>query len=277
MNDVDVDVDVDVIVDVIVLDVDGGEMLQRCFDSIAGQSVKPRRIIVFDNGSRVPVQDRLRGNAEIIRSDRNIGFAAGANTAYGKSDAALVALVNNDVILDHDWIAELRPAFDDARIGAAQTVIRRNEAMIDGAGIDVSDGTIRQIGHGLPLGAPLSPAWGVSATAAIYRREAAGDRLFNPAFFAYYEDVELSARLHQSGWRTVVLPVVKATHLGSASASVLGRDAVRLRTRNRYWVARRHPGVGRVASLLAEDLRLLVRGRSSVRGIAEGLFQGLFG
>ncbi len=264
--------DVDVVVDVIVLDVDGGEMLQRCFDSLVEQTVKPRRIIVFDNGSRVPVQDRLRGDADIMRSDRNIGFAAGANAAYQESGAPLIALVNNDVILDRDWVAELGAAFDDAGIGAAQTVIRRDETTVDGAGIDISDGTIRQIGYGLPIGTPLTLAWGVSATAAIYRREAAGDHLFDARFFAYYEDVELSARLHQSGWRTVVLPVVKATHRGSASAPLLGHDAARLRTRNRYWVARRHPGVGRIASLLAEDLRLLPRGRSSLRGIVQGLF-----
>ena len=39
---------------------------------------------------------------------------------------------------------------------------------------------------------------------------------------------ELCARLHQAGWRTVVLPVAKATHRGSASASILGRRAKRL-------------------------------------------------
>jgi GT2 family glycosyltransferase len=98
-----------------------------------------------------------------------------------------------------------------------------------------------------------------------------GERPFDPRFFAYYEDVELCARLHDEGWRTVVLPVVKATHRGSASASVLGGDALRLRTRNRYLVARLHPGVGRVRALLWEDIKLLLRGRSSLRGILQGL------
>jgi GT2 family glycosyltransferase len=81
--------------------------------------------------------------------------------------------------------------------------------------------------------------------------------------------------LHESGWRTVVLPVVKATHRGSASASVLGRDAQRLRTRNRYFVARLHRGVGRIPALLWEDAKLLLRGRSSLRGIVQGLLTRL--
>jgi len=121
------------------------------------------------------------------------------------------------------------------------------------------------------LGTPLAVAWGVSATATLYRRAAIGDRLFDERLFAYYEDVELCARLREEGWRTAVLPVVKATHRGSQSAGVLGGGALRLRTRNRYWVARMHRGAGRIQSLLWEDARLALRGRTSLRGLIEGL------
>jgi GT2 family glycosyltransferase len=110
----------------------------------------------------------------------------------------------------------------------------------------------------------------VSATAALYRRKAIGARFFDPAFFAYYEDVELCARLHEQGWSTRVLPVIKATHRGSASASILGSDALRIKTRNRYWVARRHPGVGRVGALLREDLKKRPT-IARIRGVWEGL------
>ena len=121
----------------------------------------------------------------------------------------------------------------------------------------------------LPIGTPLPPAWGVSATATLYRRELLH---FDESFFAYYEDVELCARLHEGGWRTAVVPVIKATHRGSQSAPLLGAGALRLRTRNRYLVARRHRGVGRIGALLREDLKLALRGRTSIRGVLQGLF-----
>ena len=255
-------------VDVIVLDIDGGAMLRNCIASIRAQTVVPREIIVFDNGSHV--RPAVEG-ARIIRSETNIGFAAGVNEAFRFATAQYIALVNNDVVLDRDWLATLKRVLDnDETIAAAQTIIRRDSTTIDGAGIAV-DGRIGQIGHGQLIGTVLQTAWGVSATAALYRRSALGERVFDPRFFAYYEDVELSARLHAQGWRMIVIPQVKATHAGSRSASVLGRDAKRLRTRNRYLVARMHPGVGRIASLLREDVVLLLRGRSSVRGIIEGL------
>ncbi|HEX8169118.1 MAG TPA: glycosyltransferase [Thermoanaerobaculia bacterium] len=259
-------------VDVIVLDVDGGAMLAECLDSIRAQNHPPARLLVFDNGSRTPV----RAAAEVVRSERNLGFARGVNEAYARTTAAYVALVNNDVVLDADWLALTRDALErDEKLGAVQTIIRRPDGAIDGAGIDISDGTFRQIGHGLPVGAPLAVAWGVSATATLYRRAALGVRVFDERFFAYYEDVELCARLRAGGWRLSVLPVVRATHRGSSSASVLGRDALRLRTRNRYFVARMHPGIGRIGALLWEDARLALRGRTSPAGIAQGLWSTL--
>jgi GT2 family glycosyltransferase len=240
-------------VSVIVVDINGGEMLRQCLASIDAQTSKPLEVLVHDNGAN------------------NIGFAAGVNVAYAKSRGEYIALVNNDAVLDADWLETVVRAMDDPKVAAVQTIIRRDERTIDGAGIDISDGTFRQIGSGLAVGRwPLAEAWGVSATAALYRRTAIGERFFEPRFFAYYEDVDLCARLHEEGWSTRVLPVIKATHRGSASASILGKDALRLRTRNRYWVARRHRCVGRIGALLLEDLKKRPS-IARIRGVWEGL------
>jgi GT2 family glycosyltransferase len=250
-------------VDVIVLDFDGGAMTEECLASIDRQTMRPANVIVFDNGSRSP------SPRATYHSATNLGFAAGVNAGVRHATSPYVALVNNDVVLDADWLLTVRGAMTEG-VAAVQTILRRDERTIDGAGIDVSDGTIRQIGNGFPIGTSLPPAWGVSATATLYRRELLQ---FDESFFAYYEDVELSARLRDQGWSLLVLPVAKATHRGSQSASRLGSRARYLRTRNRYRVAKRHRGAGRVRALLAEDLRLLLRGRSSLRGIIEGLSQ----
>src|SRR6266516_1684173 len=136
-------------VDFIVLDASGGgEMLRACVESIRKQSVAPREIILFDNGSAQPVQ--MEGT-RVIRSDKNVGFGAGVNEAYRRSAAECIALVNNDVVLDRDWLVVTKQIFDiDQKAAAVQTIIRRDEKTIDGAGIDVSDGTFRQVGHGFP-------------------------------------------------------------------------------------------------------------------------------
>ena len=266
-------------VDVIVLDLDGGALLDDCLASIAAQTLAPKRVLVFDNGSRVPVPPG--DGVEVLRSETNLGFTGGVNAAFARTTAPFVALVNNDVVLDRDWLATVAEAMKDETVAAAQTILRRDATTIDGAGIDISDGTIRQLGSGLPLGSPLPPAWGVSATAALYRASAFGQsgdsvaalrkEVFDPRFFAYYEDVELCARLHERGHRTIVIAEAKAMHRGSQSAARLGKRAAYLRTRNRYFVARLHRGVGRLPALLWEDLRLLLRGRGSLRGMIAGV------
>src|SRR5438067_5823380 len=146
-------------VDVIVLDATGGgEMLRQCLQSIAGA----REVIVFDNGSPSPI--RLEG-ARVIRSETNIGFAAGVNAAFHQTNAPYVALINNDVILDRDWIDVTSRALDsDAKMAAVQTIIRRDAKTIDGAGIDISHGTFRQIGFGLPIASALPAVWRESSS-----------------------------------------------------------------------------------------------------------------
>jgi GT2 family glycosyltransferase len=257
-------------VDVIVLDLDGGAMTDACLASVDRQTLPPANVIVFDNGSRTPHPRATH------RSSTNLGFAGGINAAVQHATSPFVALVNNDVILDDDWLATVRAAMSDG-VAAVQTILAREDGTIDGAGIDLTDGTIRQLAFGTPQ--PRNPAtqqlshsatqtFGVSATAALYRRNLLR---FDERFFAYYEDVELSARLREEGWHLVVLQVVKATHRGSQSAARLGSRARYLRTRNRYFVARLHPGTARIGALLIEDAKLLVRGRSSLRGIIAGL------
>lgn len=254
-------------VEIIVLDWDGGELLINCLHSIEGQTQKPARVIIFDNGSRLPVYQRLSKGLlsipyEILRSDTNIGFTGGINQAMQQVRTPFVAWVNNDVVLSRQWIEKLIPAIGgEGKVAGSQSLILRDKKTIDGAGITIDEGVFRQIGHGQPLGKmkQFPPPWGISATAAVFRthalREAAvNGAILHPRFFAYYEDVELSARLRQRGWKFKLVPEPLAMHRGSASAVRLGREGFRLRVRNRYLVARMHRGVGSVSALLAEDV-----------------------
>jgi len=122
-------------VDVIVLDVDGGAMLQECLSSIERQTMKPNRIIVFDNGSQSPTPHAA------ARSEKNLGFAGGVNAALKYATSPFVALINNDVVLDDDWLETVRNAMNETPlpasgervaegrvrgVAAIQTVIRRD-------------------------------------------------------------------------------------------------------------------------------------------------------
>ena len=213
-------------VDAIVLDLDGGEALADLIRSMERQTLPFGRIILWDNGSRVPLAQRVPATSlpvEIHRSETNLGFAGGVNAAMRLSKAPLVAWINNDVRLEPRWLEAMVDAMRDERAGAVQSIIAGEDGRIDGAGITIADGTFRQRGHLLPIGASLAdPLWGVSATAALYRRAALesvsrGGEFLDERFFAYYEDVELAARLAAAGWRAEVVEEKLALHRGSMS------------------------------------------------------------
>lgn len=252
--------------DAIVLDLDGGERLDRCLVSIELQDPPPDRVIVVDNGSRVPVAERIESRGlrlELIRLEENAGFAGGVNRGWAETRSPLVALINNDVVLRPGWSQALVGALEaDSQAGAAQTVVADPRGKIDGAGIEIVAGRVRQLGHGASLEVALEDPWGVSATAALYRRdavEAVGRQVFEPILFAYYEDVELAARLDEAGWRSVLERRPLAIHEGSATGGRLGLRREFLRARNRHLVARLHPRLLHRGALLGEDLRIAVR------------------
>jgi GT2 family glycosyltransferase len=252
--------------DAIVLDLDGDAgMVEQCLASIARQTVAPRRLLLVDNGSRVPSQERLAEThgAEIIRLQTNRGFAGGMNFALAQTTAPFVALINNDVVLEAAWASRLGERItSDPTIGAAQSILMNGDGTaIDGAGIALEAGRVAQLAHGEAIESlSLNRFWGVSATAALYRRQALvesarGGQVFDERFFAYFEDVDLAARLRSAGWLPSLLAEPLARHRGSASAANLGGHASFLRTRNRYYVARLNRGVLRIPSLLGEDAR----------------------
>jgi GT2 family glycosyltransferase len=279
--------------EVVVLDWDGGEALLNCLNSINAQTQRPSRVIIIDNGSRLPVYQRLSKELlkvpyTIIRNDTNLGFTGGINRAMKEVTAPFVAWINNDAVLAEKWLEHLMPVVaGEGKVAGAQSINMLDHTTVDGAGISIEDGTFRQAGHGQKLARlkQVAQPWGISATAALYRTHALREvairgEILRPDLFAYYEDVELCARLRAKGWRFKLVPEALVMHKGSASAGRLGRAGYRMRIRNRYIVARSHKGVGRVAALVGEDLvnsaKLVARGhfRYAMTQIG-GIFAGM--
>jgi GT2 family glycosyltransferase len=259
-------------VDLIVLDWDGGEALTNCLHSIDVQTTPPSRVIIVDNGSRLPVYQRLAKNLlrvpyVIVRNDTNLGVTGGINRGMAEVRAPFVGWMHNDVVLSEKWLEKVLPAVaGEGKVAGAQSVILRDKTTVDDAGISIDDGVFRQIGHGQKLATfkKLSVPWGISATAALFRTNALkevaiGGGILRSDFFAYSEDIELCARLRKKGWKFKLVPEALAMHRGSASATRLGRAGYRMRVRNRYLVAKTYPGVGKVSALMNEDITFALR------------------
>jgi GT2 family glycosyltransferase len=142
-----------------------------------------------------------------------------------------------------------------------------------------------QILHGRPRSeAPATDRdlFGVSATAAVYRRaalEAVAVRggAFDASLGSYYEDVDLACRLRAAGHRSRLVAAAVCEHAGSSSLEPRARAA--LVYRNRYLVLARLLGRSfwpRLPLLALRDLAALAgaaaRGDRALAGaIARGL------
>jgi GT2 family glycosyltransferase len=232
-------------VDCIVVNQDGGDALFDLLRSVANQTGIDLSLVVVDNGSRSEEKERIAReapSARIVAFSRNLGFAAGANEGIARTRAPLVLVVNNDVVLSPDYVSRLaaRLLLDDRLAAVQGLVLRQDSDRVDTAGIEWNER-----GEAVPVlsGAEVSHAeasafevTGVSATAALYRREALEDiaphgRVFDDRFFAYYEDVDLSLRLARAGWRFACDPAARARHEGS-------RTGGRRPFRRALWTAR---------------------------------------
>ena len=269
-------------------------LLERCLQALRAQAgPETLEVLVVDQGPQpaaVPpgLADR------VLRLGANLGFAGGTNAGIAAGDAGLVAMVNDDLVVAPGWLATLRAALEaEPKAAAAQGVNlvleEGAEARADGCGI-AWNGSWQAVqrGHLQPApgpGAEAEEVLGVSATAALYRREAlaavalAGGEVLDPRLGSYYEDVDLACRLRAAGFTALLVPAARAHHAGSVTGKALGRKRLRLLYGNRYLVLARLLGgrFGRhLPAILGRDLRDLaaatLRGDvATVTGVASGL------
>lgn len=251
------------------------DLLPRALESIAAQTHPRREVIVVDNGS-MDFHDGLLAScpeAQVIRNDRNRGFAAANNQGLGACRGEFIVLLNCDAYLDPEFTRRALDIFDEnERIGTVVPKILRDDlsGVIDSAGhIMYTDRTAAHRGKGeidqgqYDAGGFL---FGGTAAAVAYRRAmlagialpaprrtknedsagapAALGPVFDESFFAYFEDVDLDWRANLCGWRAYYAPECLAYHRGHGSG---GRAnwLIRLRAeKNRYLMLAKNDTLG---------------------------------
>ena len=118
----------------------------------------------------------------------------------------MIAILNNDVVLDPDWLKTLlNHDSQEWSLWASRIEFAAPPGVIDSAGDGMAVvGSAFKIGHGDPVDLHLETreVFGPCAAAALYRRsllEAVGG--FDPDFFLVYEDADLNFRARLMGFR----------------------------------------------------------------------------
>lgn len=246
------------------------DLLQACLASLRRHAPPGTDILVVDDASPGEAVRRVAAAAgvRLLRLARRGGFCVAANAGIAASRGDVVELLNDDTEVTAGWAAAALAPFVDPAVGAvAPLVLRgpRGEAAprIDSAGDRYYLGGVAgKRGHGEPLGTDYltpGPVFGASGSSAFYRRAAlarAGG--FPECFGAYFEDVDLSFRLHRAGFTILFEPASRVVHHVSASYGVPARRLAEQQSCNEERVFWRNVPGPALARALPRHLAVLV-------------------
>lgn len=234
-------------VSVLIVNWNGNHLLESCLESLRRQSHAPHEVIVVDNGS-------TDGSVEFLREllwpllktvflPQNLGFSGGNNAGFAAVSGDILALMNNDVVADSEWIAAALSLFESERVGmvACKTLRQDDPGRIDKLGhLIYPDGLNRGRASGEPDDGRFDTVTEVlwpDGSAGFYRKSMVDEiGFFDDDFFLYGEDAELGMRALWAGYRCLFQPASKVWHRQSASLGRFSRRKVYYVERNRLWL-----------------------------------------
>jgi GT2 family glycosyltransferase len=194
--------------------------LERCVRALLDSEGVDVDVLLVDNGCTDGAVDRLAPvpRVSVVRPGENLGFAGGCNAGAAAASGEFLALVNGDLIVDHDALAELVVYAQKPEVGIAQPSIRLAE---DPTRLNSDGNEVHFLGFSWcgSFGKPAEirieprPITSVMGAAMVLRRslwnELGG---FEARYFAYHEDVELCRRCWHRGLELVNVPSAVAIH-----------------------------------------------------------------
>jgi N-acetylglucosaminyl-diphospho-decaprenol L-rhamnosyltransferase len=225
-------------VSVIVLNYNGARWLERCLDSLRAQTICDQlEIILADNvstdGSGELGRRMIAGwpRAIFIPHSENLGYCAGNNRAAETAHAEYLLFLNNDTWLEPTCLEVLLAEVRKTGAGAAGPLV-----------LNYDDDSFQSLGaFGFDLFGLTSTRAPATATRDVLMPEGCAYLIrrdlfqelggFDPVFFMFADEYDLSWRVWISGHRAIAVPSARLHHRGAAQVNPAGGGtAVEFRT-----------------------------------------------
>jgi len=223
------------------------DLLARVLGDLGRQTYPIERVIVVDNGSTDDsAAVATRAGAEVIAMGANAGFAAAVNRGIQEVGCEWIAILNNDVVLEPDWLEKLTaPLGNDVWFATGKLLDASAHQRLDGAFDAVCRGGCAwRCGQGRldselwnqPRSIQLASFTAAVFRADLFRRVG----LLDEQFESYLEDVDFGLRCAELGLNGLYVPQAIAYHAGSATLGRWHRDTVRKMARNQLLLVAKH-------------------------------------
>jgi GT2 family glycosyltransferase len=218
------------LVSVVIVNWNGLEDTKKCLKHLKNQTYHNFETIVVDNGSRDGSLNYLRrlDGIKLVENHKNLGFTGGHIAGYKVAKGKFILLLNNDAIINHDYLQLAVKAMQaDKRIGAiggrAYLWDEKNK-LFDNTDNFYSyqiinpitaEGIFKQEDEGRP-----QIVNNVSGSCVLVRRSVCEKigYLHRP-FFAYYEESDLFARMKRAGYKIIYHPGLAIWHANAKTSN----------------------------------------------------------
>lgn len=259
---------------VIILNWNGSHLLREYLPAVVATTPGDLgRVIVADNGSEddsLEILEREFPSVEVIRFDRNHGFARGYNKAIEETQYPYTVLLNSDVATDEGWLEPLYTFMEThEEAGGCQPKILsyRHRTTFEYAG--ACGGFIDRNGYPYCRGRIFDVCeedhgqydqerevfWATGAALMVRTElylQAGG---LDPEFFAHMEEIDLCWRILLMGKSLWAVPSARVYHLGGGSLPPNNPRKVYLNFRNNLLMLHKNlPDSDRGATLLRRRL-----------------------
>jgi N-acetylglucosaminyl-diphospho-decaprenol L-rhamnosyltransferase len=240
---------------VVVVTYSPGETLEEFVASLRRATVRPLDVVLADNGSVDGVPERVAaasGDVRLLPTGGNVGYGAAANAALADLREGWALVANPDLRFEDGAVDELLAVAERwPRAATVGPAIRTPQGALYPSARDLPS-LSTGIGHAL-----VGWLWPSNPWTARYRRERDAPRErtagwlsgscllvdlaafhsvggFDPAYFMYFEDVDLAERLGRRGWLHVYAPSAVVTHEGGHATAREPRRMLRVHHSSAY-------------------------------------------
>ncbi len=214
------------------------QLIKPVYDAMFAQTHNDLEVIAVlndptDGSKEIILRDYPQ--VKIVEPGKNLFFAKGVNEGIKNSSGEFIQLVNDDLILEPDYVEKLLKAFDNPKVASASGKVLRYDfasnkktKSVDTLGITVDFmGRGRDIGQNQIDNGQFSESkeiFGVSGAAAMYRKSSLekvkfDQEYFDEDFVMYWEDVDMAWRLRNMGFISYYVADAIAYHGRTAGQS----------------------------------------------------------
>lgn len=240
-------------ISVITLNYKEAQLTLSCIKSVLKSKNTSFEIIVIDNSTdsaQAKILQKINDKrVRVFIAETNLGCAAGYNYGIKKSFGKYIFIINNDTeIRDSNSLSILKKYMDhNEEVGAVQPKIKSllKPSYLEYAG--ASGGYIDIYGYPFCRGrifqhverdyrqyeniVPIS--W--ASTCAFFARKKIIEKLgyFDPIYFAYAEEIDMSMKIWNSGYQVMVVPAATIYHRGESAWK-------KIKARKTFYLHRNH-------------------------------------